>query len=144
MNLNLIRNHILYYKQRIEKEWKEDRYPAIYYKELPIQVDNDYMAKQEKIEAQAKEYYHKCISLEGWEDFNNAYELLDKNNLEQASMRFFMEYVENLKLLIEEKDYVVMRRLNNSQINIEKLKDSIALFSSLNITATKQLSLFSM
>lgn len=143
-NLNLIRNHIKSYKQELEKELNEDQYPTIYYKELPIKVDYDYMAKSDEIEVQAKDYYRKCTSLDGWEDFNNAYELLDKNNPEQAMMRFFIEYVENLKLSIEEKNFVVMRRLNNSPIDIEQITDSIALFSSLNITATKQLSLFSM
>lgn len=143
-NLNLIRNHIKSYKQELEKELNEDQYPTIYYKELPIKVDYDYMAKSDEIEVQAKDYYRKCTSLDGWEDFNNAYELLDKNNLEQAKMRFFIEYVENLKLSIEEKDYVAMRRLNKSQIDMKELEESIVLFQSLDITGIQQISLFSM
>lgn len=43
------------------------------------------MLKPDEIVAQAKEYYHKCNSLEG---FKNTYELLDKNNPDQALMRF--------------------------------------------------------
>lgn len=144
VNLNLVRTHILIDKRKIEKNLKQEEYPEIYFKKTPDEVDDYYMAQTEKIKQKAIEYYEKLTLVDGWKELENAYELLDKNNPEQAMMRFFIEYVENLKLSIEEKDYVSMRRLNNSPIDIEQLTDSIALFSSLNITATKQLSLFSM
>ena len=40
VNMNLVRNHIIYYKQKIEENYSEQDYPAIYYQETPPKVDN--------------------------------------------------------------------------------------------------------
>lgn len=50
VNLNLVRNHILYYKGEIEKSKipKED-YPDEYYWELPPKVSPKYMAREKEI-----------------------------------------------------------------------------------------------
>lgn len=45
-NLNLVRNHIIYYKKRLEEE---KRFPNIYYRETPPEVDNSYMARVDEI-----------------------------------------------------------------------------------------------
>lgn len=39
INLNLVRNHIIYYKQMLEKENSLFDLPDVYYKELPPEVD---------------------------------------------------------------------------------------------------------
>ena len=58
VNLNLIRNHIIYYKQKIEEEinksteqlsFNEKKFPDIYFKETPPKVDYTYMAVPNKI-----------------------------------------------------------------------------------------------
>jgi len=58
VNLTLIRNHIIYYKKKIEEEisnidgqlsLEEKKYPDIYYKETPPEVDYKYMATPNKI-----------------------------------------------------------------------------------------------
>lgn len=49
VNLNLVRNHILYAKKKCEEELPESEYPELYYADIPPKVDNNYMAKSEKI-----------------------------------------------------------------------------------------------
>ena len=61
-SLNLVRNHIIYYKQKMVEEYGRDyeKYPEIFYREPPPEVDNDYMARAGEIKdgaAQALEYY---------------------------------------------------------------------------------------
>ena len=53
VNLNLVRNHIIYYKQILEKENNLFGLPDAYYRELPPKVDIRYMARPDEIRANA-------------------------------------------------------------------------------------------
>ena len=46
-NMNLVRNHIMYYKNRMVEEYGRDyeKYPEIFYREVPPKVNEDYMAR---------------------------------------------------------------------------------------------------
>ena len=50
VNLNLVRNHIIYYKRQMQKISEEYGcfLPEIYYRELPPKVESNYMAKKIK------------------------------------------------------------------------------------------------
>ena len=52
--LNLVRNHIHYYRGKIEETMKPEDYPEIYYKEIPPEVNRLYMARPDEIRAAAK------------------------------------------------------------------------------------------
>ena len=54
VNLNLIRNHILYYKRALEESMKDDALPDIYYRATPPEVENEYMARTEEIRLNTK------------------------------------------------------------------------------------------
>lgn len=61
-SMNLVRNHIIYYKQKMVEEYGRDyeKYPEIFYRELPPEVDGNYMARAGEIRdgaAEALEYY---------------------------------------------------------------------------------------
>lgn len=60
-NMNLVRNHIMYYKNRMVEEYGRDyeKYPEIFYREVPPEVNENYMARAGEIKdgaAQALEY----------------------------------------------------------------------------------------
>lgn len=52
-NMNLVRNHILYYKKQCEEFLKENDYPEEYYLETPSRIDMNYMAKEQEIREKA-------------------------------------------------------------------------------------------
>ena len=54
-NMNLVRNHIMYYKGKMVEEYgaDHDKYPLIFYKELPPVVKEDYIARAGEIRNQA-------------------------------------------------------------------------------------------
>ena len=63
VNLNLVRNHILYYKRQIKELVDRDNeelslftseYPDIYFRETPAEVPANYMARADEIRAYAK------------------------------------------------------------------------------------------
>lgn len=64
INLNLVRNHIIYYKRQMEDLLQEEdesltlfpmQYPDVYYRETPDAVDPKFMVKADSIRARAKE-----------------------------------------------------------------------------------------
>ena len=51
VNLNLVRNHIIYYKRQMQEISEEYGcfLPEVYYREVPPKVESDYMAETDKI-----------------------------------------------------------------------------------------------
>ncbi len=55
VNLELTRNHILYYKEQLAKQENSlFGLPDIYYRETPPEVDSDYMARSDEIRENAR------------------------------------------------------------------------------------------
>ena len=54
INLNLVRNHIIYYKRRIEESDPAMMNSPWYQMELPPEVESTYMARADEIRAHAK------------------------------------------------------------------------------------------
>lgn len=111
-NMNLVRNHIMYYKNRMVEEFGADyeKYPEIFYRELPPEVKDSYMARAGEIRdgaAQALEYY---IS-----DPNFLYLLANKDMLtekeaKQISLYNVLGYASGLARAIKDGDLITMRR----------------------------------
>jgi len=111
-SMNLERNHIIYYKQKMVEEYGRDyeKYPEIFYREPPPEVDDNYMARAGEIRdgaAQALEYY---IS-----DPNFLYLLANKDMLtekeaKQISLYNVLGYASGLASAIKDGDLISMRR----------------------------------
>ena len=111
-SMNLERNHIIYYKQKMVEEYGRDyeKYPEIFYREMPPKVNDDYMARAGEIKdgaAQALEYY---IS-----DPNFFYLLANKDMLtekeaKQISLYNVLGYASGLARAIKDGDLITMRR----------------------------------
>lgn len=114
-NMNLVRNHIMYYKNRMVEEYGRDyeKYPEIFYREVPPKVNDNYMARAGEIRdgaAQALEYY---IS-----DPNFFYLLANKDMLtekeaKQISLYNVLGYASGLARAIKDGDLITMRRHAN-------------------------------
>lgn len=111
-SMNLVRNHIIYYKQKMVEEYGRDyeKYPEIFYREPPPEVDDNYMARAGEIRdgaTQALEYY---IS-----DPNFLYLLANKDMLtekeaKQISLYNVLGYASGLASAIKDGDLISMRR----------------------------------
>lgn len=53
VNLNLVRNHIIYGRRLCEEELQEGDYPEEYYLPLPEKVPSNYMVKSDEIRRKA-------------------------------------------------------------------------------------------
>lgn len=111
-SMNLVRNHIIYYKHQMVEQYGTDyeKYPEVFYRELPPEVNQDYMARAGEIKdgaAQALEYY---IS-----DPNFRYLLANKGMLtekeaKQISLHNVLGYASGLAKAIKDGDLITMRR----------------------------------
>ena len=111
-SMNLVRNHIMYYKQKMVEQYGSDyeKYPEIFYRETPPEVKDSYMARAGEIKdgaAQALEYY---IS-----DPNFFYLLANKDVLtekeaKQISLHNVLGYASGLARAIKDGDLIAMRR----------------------------------
>ena len=122
VNLNLVRNHIIYYKNLIE-ETEEPPYPEIYYRETPPEIDADYMARKDEILSAAKKAY-KVLST----DHNYLYLLqklpfLSEKQKAESSIVAVLRYVQNVQDAIDKGDYICMRRYRHLDSYAQSLAD---------------------
>lgn len=118
-NLNLLRNHILHYRKELEKL---EYFPEIYSKDVPPEVDNDYMAREDEIRKHARQSFVAYL-----EDENYLYLLknsgqIDRRTAEEISIANVLGYVKGLKKFIAEDDLVSMRRHERKESYMESFK----------------------
>ena len=130
VNLNLVRNHILYFKRQIEETQPLYKNSEAYQRELSPQVEDGYMARAKEIRDNAKttltayktDPYYQYL-LHHWEE-------LDDVGLKKTSIRPVLNYAQALETAIQEDDLVIMRRheranhyLDSFRACAEKVRD---------------------
>ena len=111
-NMNLVRNHIMYYKKKMVEEYGRDyeKYPEIFYRELPPEVKDSYMARAGEIKdgaAQALEYY---ISNPNFLYLLANKDMLTEKEAKQISLYNVLGYASGLARAIKDGDLIAMRR----------------------------------
>lgn len=111
-NMNLVRNHIMYYKQKIMEQYGSDyeKYPEIFYRETPPEVRDSYMARSGEIKdgaAQALEYY---ISDPNFFFLLANKDMLTEKEAKQISLHNVLGYASGLARAIKDGDLITMRR----------------------------------
>lgn len=112
VNLNLIRNHISYWKRMMEEEYgpAQGEYPAVYFRELPPEIGKGYMVKAAEIRDRAAEVLDTYLA-----DSNFQYLLCHKKNLtereaKETCIANVLGYTQVLSAALKEDDLVAMRR----------------------------------
>lgn len=149
-NMELVRNHIIDYKRQIKEYCEElnQELPSEYYKELPPEVDNDYMARADEIRENARK------SLEVYKRDKNYLELLrivgtlNKRQAENISIHNVIGYVTGLEQYIQQDDLVAMRRHEHPERYIDSFREcrerAKALKIELATTEIHQMDIFEM
>lgn len=113
-NINLMRNHIIYYKQKIEENYSEKDYPAIYFRETPPQVDGEYMARADEIRQNARRTLSIFEQDENLKLIKRKLLPMNSQFLKQISAGNIAGYEIGLSVAIERDDLVAMRRYESS------------------------------
>ena len=111
-SMNLVRNHIMYYKQKMVEQYGSDyeKYPEIFYRETPPEVKDSYMARAGEIKdgaAQALEYY---LSDPNFHYLLANKDMLTEKEAKQISLYNVLGYASGLAKAIKDGDLISMRR----------------------------------
>ena len=114
-SLNLVRNHIIYYKQQMVEEYGRDyeKYPEIFYRELPPEVDNNYMARAGEIKDGAAQALESYISDPNFHYLLANKDMLTEKEAKQISLYNVLGYASGLAKAIKDGDLITMRRHTN-------------------------------
>ena len=120
-------------------------YPDVYYRMTPKKIDDDYMAKPDKIREKAKEVLDMFNSYFYLEELKNASYYLDKNQLLETGIGSVLCLIQYLDEAIKEDDLVGMRRLSkNSDYKMKEFEKAYENLREINMEEERQISLFEM
>lgn len=103
VNLNLVRNHIIYGRRLCEEELQEGDYPEEYYLPLPEKVPPNYMVNSDEIRRKAFELMQ---SIKKNPDYIGLFGKSEKSQKEITMIKYISGYSQS----ILEDDLVEMRR----------------------------------
>ncbi|MGB8454501.1 MAG: hypothetical protein WCD89_19500 [Anaerocolumna sp.] len=119
-NLNLVRNHILHYKNQLKEK---NHIPEIFYKETPPEVDQNYMTRTEEIRVNAVKSLRAYLASEDYIYLlNNMYKLKPKQQ-EETHIGNILGYVSGLRQDILSDDLAAMRRHENHKCCMENFHE---------------------
>ena len=141
VNMNLLRNHILYYRRQIEENMQPQEYPDIYHRELPPEVDRDYMARKEEIKAAAVAALAQYKSDENYMYLRRRLPRLPPKLRQSCNAEYLVHVVSGLEKGIAEENYVEMRRHENRSY-IERFAGGAERARNVKMPDNEQLTLF--
>lgn len=124
VNMNLVRNHIMYYKQKLSEEATLFLLPEAYYLEVPPEVDNNFMARPEEIRQNAVRSMQIIDEDENLKFVRDQSVNLTEKQLKQLCIPAILSYAENLRRAISEDDLLTMRRYENLNGYLESFQSA--------------------
>ena len=114
-NMNLVRNHIKYYKNKMVEEYGTDyeKYPEIFYREAPPEVDQNYVARAGEIKDGAAQALESYISNPNFYYLLANKDMLTEKEAKQISLYNVLGYASGLAKAIKDGDLITMRRHAN-------------------------------
>ncbi len=123
ISLNLVRNHIIFYKRRIEAERPEDMLSELYQRPLPPEVDPGYMARAEHIREHARESLARYKADPAYQYLWRHRKSLTTAEKSKTYLPSVLGYVTGLELAIRNDDLLTMRRHETTDRYIESFHD---------------------
>ncbi len=125
VNLELIRNRILYYKEQLAKQENSlFGLPDIYYRETPPEVDSDYMARPDEIRENARKALEIIDADENLKFVRGQAPSLSETQYKQFCIAAVINYAENLRRAIAADDLVIMRRYEHPDSYLESFESA--------------------
>lgn len=131
-NLYLVRNHILYYKSKIEETVQNGNYPEVYFRETPPEIDRNYMARKDEIRENAIKTLAIFKKDKNLQFIKRTMASVDEKFLRENGIQNIVNYENTLKKAIAENKLVEMRRyekadtyLSSFESGAERLKQYV-------------------
>ncbi len=125
VNLELTRNHILYYKAQLAKQENSlFGLPEVYYRETPPEVDPNYMARPDEIRENARKAMEIIDADENLKFVREQFPSLSEQQKKQYCLPAIINYAENLRRAIAADDLIIMRRYENPEHYLESFESA--------------------
>lgn len=111
-NMHLVRNHIIYIKKQMEEAGE---LTDTYFRELPPEVDRNYMARADEIRENAKKSLEAYKSHEDYLYLLDVIKFLNKKQINDTCIQNVIGYCRGLEIYISKDDLVAMRRHENPE-----------------------------
>lgn len=122
-NLNLVRNHILYYKSELKEQLPGLEMPECYYRETPPEVSANYMAREEEIRKAARQALTAYRLDENFQYLYQIKDILSNEMQKRTSIKNVLGYMTGLIQAIEEDSLVDMRRHEHYESYLESFRN---------------------
>lgn len=111
-NMDLVRNHIIYYKNKMMEEYGSDyeKYPEIFYRELPPEIDLNYMARAGEIRDGAVQSLERYLADPNFRYLFANQDMLTEKESNKISLYGVLGEVSGLARAIKSGDLITMRR----------------------------------
>jgi len=120
VNLDLVRNHIIYYKRKIEETTTElMTLPAIYFRETPPELDRNYMARPDEIREHARASLAAYLADPEYQFLCRRIGMLSPKQAKEVHIVNVIGYAQSLEKAIKTDDLVTMRRHENADSDLE-------------------------
>lgn len=119
-NLNLVRNHIMIYKRRLEEE---NRFPDVYYREIPPEVDDSYMARADEILTNSARSLATYKNDANYQFLITNVALLSKKESESISCGNILGYVSGIESLLSEFNEKSERERTDALVSLRRHED---------------------
>lgn len=109
-NMNLIRNHVIYYKRQCEEKLAPEEFPPEYQLETPPEVSNGYMARPDEIRKSAQQ---SLMVYEADPDFRwlqGTVGQLTEKQIKDTRIQIILNYASHLRTCIQQDNLIDMRR----------------------------------
>lgn len=125
MNLNLVRNQIIYDKQKLaECDNSLFGLPEVYYREIPPKVDPNYMARPDEIRENARKAMEIIDADENLKFVREQFPSLSEQQRKQYCLPAIINYAESLRCAIAEDDLLTMRRYEHPNGYLESFESA--------------------
>lgn len=122
-NMNLVRNHVFYWKSQCKALLLPEDYPEEYFLETPPEVDNKYMARVEEIRERSKKSLEVYKADSDYQFILQAVNRLTKQQNEQTHASSFLRYVSGLEDSIRNDRLVEMRKHENPDRYLDSFRE---------------------
>ena len=108
--LNHLRRRIISSKTEIEEKYDPCDYPESYYREVPNEIPNEYMARADEIRRKARESFSLYLQDENFLYLWEMVSSIPQKEMKRLCIKNVLGYASGLELAILTDDLVTMRR----------------------------------
>ena len=141
-NLELCRNHILYYKREIDESYPDAPKRALYLRELPPEVEQTYMANADGIRKSARQTLQAMKENADYIFLLEHLPKIEPRLADKMCIGNVLAQVSVLETAIEKDDLVTQRRYRDAGFRLDSFKGKTQEVRSMKPPEQEQLSMF--